>query len=66
MNGVLATLDRESLVERRPHPTHGRILQVTLAREGRRRLDAANPAVRRLERGIERGFTADDIATVKA
>src|SRR6476646_1019455 len=53
MNGVLATLDREGLVERTPHPTHGRILQVTLTREGRRRLDAATPAVRRLEAVIE-------------
>src|SRR5689334_9057111 len=26
MNGVLATLEREGLVERAPHPTHGRIL----------------------------------------
>ena len=66
MNGVLATLEREELVERQPHPTHGRILQVTLSPEGRRRLEAANPAVRRLERSIERDFTADEIATVKA
>src|SRR6476619_2229869 len=26
MNGVLATLERDGLVERHPHPTHGRIL----------------------------------------
>lgn len=36
MNGVLATLEREHLVERRPHPTHGRILRVTLTSEGQR------------------------------
>jgi DNA-binding MarR family transcriptional regulator len=66
MNGVLATLERESLVERSPHPTHGRILRVTLSREGRRRLDAATPVVRRLERAVERDFTAAQIATVKA
>src|ERR671932_1014693 len=46
MNGVLATLRRAGLVERRPHPTHGRILQVTLTPEGERRLRAATPAVR--------------------
>src|SRR5919205_1577025 len=40
MNGVLATLERGGLVERRPHPTHGRILQVTLTPEGERRLQA--------------------------
>jgi DNA-binding MarR family transcriptional regulator len=66
MNGVLATLERESLIERRPHPTHGRILQVTLTSEGQRRLEAANPSVRALERATERDLTPDEIATVKA
>ena len=66
MNGVLATLEREGLIERTPHPTHGRILQVKLSDEGERRLEAANPAVRALEAGIEAGFSDDEIATVKA
>lgn len=66
MNGVLVTLERDGLIERRPHPTHGRILQVTLSEEGKRRLEAANPAVRELEAGIEAGFSAEEIATVKA
>ncbi len=66
MNGVLATLEREHLIERRPHPTHGRILRVTLTSEGQRRLDAANPAVRALEAEMERAFTTDEIATVRA
>lgn len=65
MNGVLATLERESLIERRPHPTHGRILQATLTSEGQRRLETAHPAVRSLRQTIERGFSSDEIATVK-
>jgi DNA-binding MarR family transcriptional regulator len=65
MNGVLATLERETLIERRPHPTHGRILQATLTSEGQRRLEAAHPAVRSLRRAIEQGFTSDEIATIK-
>ncbi len=65
MNEVLATLERKHLIERRPHPTHGRILQATLTGEGQRRLQAANPAVRALEAAIEDGFTADQIATIK-
>ena len=65
MNEVLATLERKHLIERRPHPTHGRILQATLTDEGQRRLQAANPAVRALEAAIEDGFTADQVATVK-
>ena len=66
MNGVLATLEREALVERRPHPTHGRILQATLTSEGRRRLEAANPSIRALERATEQGWSSDDLATVKS
>jgi DNA-binding MarR family transcriptional regulator len=65
VNEVLATLERKHMIERHPHPTHGRILQVTLTSEGRRRLEAANPAVRALEAAVEQGFTADEIAIVK-
>src|SRR2546423_8966085 len=65
VNGVLAKLEREGLIERHPHPTHGRILQVSLTREGERRLEAAHPAVRGLESAIEDGFTADEVAAVK-
>ena len=66
MNGVVATLERDGLVERHPHPTHGRILQVTLTREGERRLEAATPAVRALEDAIERDVAPDQIDAVKA
>ena len=66
MNGVVATLERDGLVARRPHPTHGRILQVTLTDEGARRLDAATPAVRRLEDVIEADISARQVAAVKA
>ena len=64
-NEVLATLERKRLIERRPHPTHGRILRATPTDEGQRRLQAATPAVRALEAAIEDGFTADEIAIVK-
>src|SRR6476661_5798251 len=66
MNGVLATLERDALIERHPHPTHGRILQVVLTREGERRLEAATPAVLELEQVIEEDLPPDQIAAVKA
>jgi DNA-binding MarR family transcriptional regulator len=66
MNGVLGTLEREGLVERRSHPTHGRILQASLTRGGRSRLDAATPAVRALERDIERDLSPDQRDAIKA
>jgi len=65
-NGVLVTLERQGLIERRPHPTHGRILQASLTGEGQRRLEGATPDVRKLEAAVEDGFTADEIAAVKA
>jgi DNA-binding MarR family transcriptional regulator len=65
MNGVLATLERDGLVERSPHPTHGRILQAALTDEGRARLERANPVVRELERSLEDGLTADEADLVR-
>jgi DNA-binding MarR family transcriptional regulator len=64
-NGVLTTLERAGLVARQPHPTHGRILQVSLTEEGRHRLEAATPGVRALEAEIEDGLSEVDLAVVK-
>jgi DNA-binding MarR family transcriptional regulator len=65
MNGILVTLERDGLVERRPHPTHGRILQVSLTGEGQRRLDSARPAVDALEAALDDGLSDDQIALVR-
>jgi DNA-binding MarR family transcriptional regulator len=65
MNGILAGVERDGLVERHPHPTHGRILQVHLTPDGESRLKAARPAVDRLERLVEKGYSKDEIALVK-
>ncbi|HLM07628.1 MAG TPA: MarR family transcriptional regulator [Blastococcus sp.] len=65
MNGVLATLDRERLVGRTAHPTHGRILQVNLTAAGRRRLDRATPAVRALEGTVEAELSSEQLVVVK-
>jgi DNA-binding MarR family transcriptional regulator len=65
VNGVLGGLQRDGLIERRPHPTHGRILEVVLSDEGRRRLEASNPAVRELEGLLEQGFSGEQVAAVK-
>ena len=53
-------------MERRQHPTHGRILQVSVTEEGLRRLGAATPAVRELEETIEADLSADQIVAIKA
>ena len=65
MNGVLATLDRQALIARRAHPGHGRILQVFLTDDGRRRLDGATPAVRAVEKTLESGLSGEEVARIK-
>ena len=64
MNGVVATLERDGFVRRAPHPTHGRILQVSLTDEGEKRLAAARPVVDGLERIVEDGYSDKQIALV--
>ena len=66
MNGVLLTMERAGLIERRAHPSHRRILQVSLTEAGRTRLAATRPIVDALEAEIERGSSAAELATVKA
>jgi DNA-binding MarR family transcriptional regulator len=66
MNGVLGTLERERLVARTAHPTHGRILQADLTAEGRQRLDRATPAVRAVERAVEAGLSPAQVAEIKS
>ena len=65
MNGVVATLERGSLVTRRAHPEHGRILQAFLTDEGRRRLERATPLVRGVEQVLEGGLSDGEVGTVK-
>jgi DNA-binding MarR family transcriptional regulator len=62
---LVVTLERNRLIERRPHPTHGRILQATLTPAGRRRLEEARHAVSDLEREMEQGFDPDEIRLIK-
>ena len=66
MNGVLVTLERQSTASPGArHPAHGRILQVFLADEGRRRLDRATPRVRAVEQTVETGLSDGDVGVVK-
>lgn len=49
MQGVLANLERDGLLERHADPDHGRILRSELTGKGRARLAEAHRAVRRVE-----------------
>jgi DNA-binding MarR family transcriptional regulator len=65
LNGIVVALERDGIVQRHPHPTHGRILQITLTDEGERVVKAARPSVERLERLTEESYSDDQLAMVR-
>jgi len=50
MNGIVVGLAEAGLVERRPHPSHGRVLTTDLTRRGAALLAEAHPRVTEVER----------------
>jgi DNA-binding MarR family transcriptional regulator len=65
VNLLVSGLERDGLVERRPHATHGRILEIHPTAEGKRRLKAADPIVTDLESRIAEGLSDRQLATVR-
>jgi DNA-binding MarR family transcriptional regulator len=52
MNEVVQALETQKLVTRRPDPSHGRIVQLTLTARGTETLRKCDGAVRALERAM--------------
>src|SRR5262245_20424777 len=65
INLLMTSLERDGLIERRPHPTHGRILEIHPTRQGVHRLNQAYPAVIALEDRIIAGMNDRHVATIK-
>jgi DNA-binding MarR family transcriptional regulator len=49
MNGIVANLEGRGLIERRPHPGHGRVLQAFLTESGGDLLARAHRSVEEIE-----------------
>ena len=64
-NLLVNGMEREGLVRRQPHPTHGRILELYATDEGERRFRAARPFITKLEHQMCEGLDADHVKTVK-
>jgi DNA-binding MarR family transcriptional regulator len=65
VNLVVGGLERDGLVERRPHATHGRILELFPTDEGVRQVHATYPLVTALEDRIAAGLSPRQLAEVK-
>lgn len=63
MHEVIHRLEREGLIERNPHPNHGRKLPATLTAKGRRVLAACEAAVGEFETAMLKGFTKAERAS---
>jgi DNA-binding MarR family transcriptional regulator len=65
INLLVTGLERDGLIERRPHATHGRILEIHPTRQGIRRLDEAYPAVTALEDRISADLGDRRLSVIK-
>jgi len=63
MHEVIHRLEQEGLIERAPHPEHGRKLPASLTAKGRRVLAACEAAVVDFEATMLHGFSKSDRAT---
>jgi DNA-binding MarR family transcriptional regulator len=59
MNEVVQSLEAQDLVTRRPDPSHGRIVQLTLTARGTETLRKCDAAVRALEKTMLAGFSEE-------
>jgi DNA-binding MarR family transcriptional regulator len=65
-NELFAGMEKAGLIERRAHPADRRSQQIFLTEAGRQRLDAATPAVRKVEAQLEANFSEADRAVARA
>ncbi len=60
MNGILVNLESAGLVERRPHPEHGRVLQAYLTEEGRAMVSRAHAPIEAIQGRMLAGLGEDE------
>jgi DNA-binding MarR family transcriptional regulator len=65
INLLVSGLERDGLLRREPHPTHGRVLRLFATAEGARPVREAYPAVIELEQRIVDGLSERERAAIK-
>lgn len=59
---AIASLLKAGSIERAPHATDQRLIQLTLSRQGRKIYDAIVPRARAIDAELTKGLTREDIA----
>jgi DNA-binding MarR family transcriptional regulator len=65
INLLVGALEREGLIRREQHPSHGRVLQLFPTGEGVQRVREAYPTVIELEERIAEGLSSRQLTAVK-
>jgi DNA-binding MarR family transcriptional regulator len=63
-NELIKGMEKNGWILRKPDPNHGRIIQISLTREGIRLLNRCNKVIAQLERQMLDGFSDKEIATL--
>jgi DNA-binding MarR family transcriptional regulator len=65
MNSTLGRLVSRGLIERRPHPMHGTLIEIRLTSAGRELFGRADAAAAELDRRLSAGLSPEELAVLK-
>lgn len=60
MNAIVSKLETAGMIERQPHPEHGRVLRADLTEKGRELVSEAHEVVRGVEERMLSGLDSDE------
>jgi len=62
---IVRNLERDSAIQKTPHPVHGRVLQWTVTRRGAALLDKCRRHAQMIERRLTAGLSAEAQTTIR-
>lgn len=65
MQGIVANMEKQGLLRRVPHPTHGRIRQSELTRKGTDLLARANKVLIGIEEKMTEGLSQEEVEALR-
>lgn len=63
-NELIKGMEKNGWIVRNPDPNHGRIIHISLTKEGKQLLNRCNKVIAKLEREMLRGLSEKEIATL--
>jgi DNA-binding MarR family transcriptional regulator len=63
-NELIKGMEKSGWIVRKPDPNHGRIIQISLTKEGKQLLTRCNKVIAKMEREMLKGLSKKEIATL--